>query len=250
MCKAVRVLAEQQMPNYRKPASFLIKETYPLPPYSTLIGLTHELCGWTGKNKGYRPMRVSVQGSSASVVSDYATNYAFGAIPLDRAALKVDNGDGKQSGIARMPRNYELLTDVTLLLHIIPEDRTLIDDLYKAFLDPPVYPSLGRYEDLLRIDSVEIVELGEAPEELSTKYDAYIPVETLEGSPNVFGTLYKLGKVFEYDTGKGRQEQPSKKARRVWKQSVMVRHVCPGTAIDGSNGVLYDEKHDEAVFLA
>lgn len=248
MLKAVRIFANQQMPNYRKPASFLIKESYPLPPYSSVIGLVHNMCGW----EKYRPMRISVQGSSASTVSDYATNYAFGAIPLERAQLEVDCGDGSRAGIVRMPRSYELLTDVELLLHIIPDDESLVDEICKALDYPSAYPSLGRHEDLLQIRDVRVIALSEAPESFTAKYDAYMPLDSIDPlfSQNITGTIYRLGKVFEYDDGKTRHATPTKKSSRVWKEVVMARHICAGLEISGSGGLLYDAKNESAVYPA
>ena len=43
MVKAIKLHITQQMPNYRKPASFMIKESYPLPPYSSVIGMAGHL---------------------------------------------------------------------------------------------------------------------------------------------------------------------------------------------------------------
>jgi len=216
MLKAVRVLARQQMPNYRKPSSFLIKESYPLPPYSSVIGLVHKICGFDS----YHPMRVSVQGSYSSTVSDYATNYAFGAVPLESAYLRVNCGGGRQVGVARMPRSYELLTDVRLMLHIIPEEEGLVSEILAAFTAPPVYPSLGRHEDLLQIEDVSIVELSSAPETVTTKYDAYVPSSSLDPfySKNIVGTIYRLGKIFELTTGKAEALHPPPKANGFGKR--------------------------------
>ena len=44
--KAVRLKLYQSMANYKKPTSFQLKETYPLPPYSTVIGMVHNLCNY------------------------------------------------------------------------------------------------------------------------------------------------------------------------------------------------------------
>lgn len=47
MERAIRVQCYQTLANYRKPSSFIIKETYPLPPYSTVLGMIHAICGFT-----------------------------------------------------------------------------------------------------------------------------------------------------------------------------------------------------------
>ena len=243
MLRAIRINALQQMPNYRKPASFIIKESYPLPPYSSVIGLIHTLCGWTGTNRGYRPMRVSIQGTHAGTVSDYATNYAFGSIPLERAALKVPLSNDKFDGVARMPRSYELLTDVELVLHIIPEDDALVEEIADAFKNPPVYPSLGRYEDVLQINTVEIVELESTQDRAVPRLEAYVPTSSIheENNENITGTIYRLGKVFDYE---------GKDKMRVWKESVMVRHICANKGITPARDVYIDTNFDEAVFPA
>lgn len=248
MLKAVRVLARQQMPNYRKPSSFLIKESYPLPPYSSVIGLVHKLCGFDS----YQPMQVSVQGCYASITSDYATNYAFGAVPLERAQLCVNCEEGKKVGVARMPRSYELLTDVALLLHIIPEEEWLVSEILAAFTAPPIYPSLGRHEDLLQIEEASIVELSSAPETVTTKFDAYVPSSSLDPfySKSIVGTIYRLGKLFEYDNGKSRGPTSSPKSKRVWKETVSAYHICSNVVLRGYDGILYDNLYHDVVFPA
>ncbi len=71
--KAIRVKLSQDMVNYRKPTSFQLKETYPLPPPSTVIGMTHYLCDFTE----YNEMDVSIQGKYHSKVNDLYTRYEF-----------------------------------------------------------------------------------------------------------------------------------------------------------------------------
>ena len=46
MHRAIRLDCFQNLVNYRKPSSFIIKETYPLPPYSTVSGMIHAACGF------------------------------------------------------------------------------------------------------------------------------------------------------------------------------------------------------------
>ena len=60
MMKAIRLHCFQNLANYKKPSSFIIKETYPLPPYSTVIGMIHAACGF----KRYHRMKLSIQGTN------------------------------------------------------------------------------------------------------------------------------------------------------------------------------------------
>lgn len=230
------------MPNYRKPASFMIKETYPLPPYSSIIGMIHTACGWTSKGS-YHQMKVSVQGTYASTVSDYATNYVFGiAYDPTRHQKKVNVGDGKFDGISIIPRSYELLTDVELIIHIVPEDEANLEIIAEALRNPPVYLSLGRYEDLVSIDDVSIVDLERCTEGILT-HDTYIPDSCIDIEENMkmAGTIYRINKVFKI-TGSG------KKKTRSWIETVRVHHACKDTMVTSEN--MYIDQSKDLVFLA
>lgn len=67
MERAIRIDCFQNLANYRKPSSFIIKESYPLPPYSTVIGMIHAISGFDS----YHKMQVSIQGENAGSVSEY-----------------------------------------------------------------------------------------------------------------------------------------------------------------------------------
>lgn len=230
------------MPNYRKPASFMIKETYPLPPYSSIIGMIHAACGWTSKD-AYHPMKISVQGTYASIVSDYATNYVFGSSYMaDRHQKKIEIDDGKYDGLYIIPRSYELLTDVELVIHIMPEDETLLEEIVTGLTNPPVYLSLGRYEDLVTIEKIAIVDLEKCTAGILT-HDAYIPDSCidLEENMNLTGTTYRINKIFKI-SGKG------KKRTRTWVETVRVYHAGKDTPI--SSEKMYVDQEKDLVFLA
>jgi CRISPR-associated protein Cas5t len=202
--QAVRLRLSQDLVNYKKPTSFQLKETYPLPPYSTVIGMVHHLCRYTQ----YQPMQVSIQGKYFSKVNDLYTRYEFknaAAYEAGRHQLQV-GGYGVGQGVA----TAELLADVELLLHIVPEEPALAEEIYAAFKTPWEYPSLGRREDLVTIDEVKIVELFD--KELENKitapedYYAYVPAALLEDEkvnlthhrPGIVpGTRYRLPKNYE-----------------------------------------------------
>lgn len=86
--KAIRLEIYQQTANYRIPNSCFFRESYPLPPYSTVIGMIHNLCGYTE----YHPMYVSVQGSFASTTSDLFTRYEFGNSKFDEKRHQFNVG--------------------------------------------------------------------------------------------------------------------------------------------------------------
>lgn len=198
---AVRIIAYQNMASYRVPSSWAIKESYPLPPYSSVIGMVHAACGF----QNYVPMQVSIQGTCQSHVSELYTRYEFKPdtkYEEGRHQLCLQNGD-KKLGMNRGVAPIELLVDVYLILHIIPEDESMVSVIAEGMLHPKNYLSLGRHEDLIRIDAVDICELKktELEDSLVMPYDAYIPVDERErlGFAS-YATVYKLHKNYTIDS--------------------------------------------------
>lgn len=191
--KAIKVKLKQDLVNYRKPTSFTLKETYPLPPYSTVIGMIHYICGFTE----YNEMKVSVQGMYDSRVNDLSTKAMFSLNKRceDRHTYNVE-GYGLTKGVG----NIELLSNVELVLHIVPDNQELVDVIFKSLLLPSEYISLGRREDLAVIEYVKIVDVEntELEEDYITPYDSYIPDEMFdEDSISAKCTVYNLCKSYK-----------------------------------------------------
>lgn len=243
--KAIRIEGYQNLVNYRKPTSFQLKETFPLPPYSTVIGMIHSVCGFTD----YKEMKVSVQGSNYSKVNDLWTRYEFAGAKYEdgRHNVKLHSKKlDKNIGIIRGVSTVELLIDVKLIIHIVPEEAKLIKQIYSSLLLPPEFLSLGRREDLLRIDNVNIVELTEekVSENNSLLYDAYIPIdfykEKMKGSS---GSIYPINKVYRL------VELKKNNFVRQWER-VKVIHVAKGAVnLKNCQSILRDDLGN-TVFLA
>ena len=204
--KAIKLKLYQNMVNYKVPTSFQLKESYPLPPYSTVIGMVHFLCDF----KEYKPMKISISGNYFSKVNDLYTRYEFkngNPFEMGRHQLNV-NGYGINRGVA----TAELLVDVNLTIHIIPEDQSeeFLDIIFEAFKYPREYPSLGRREDIVLIRDVKIVDVEKKKleKDLSNGEDdfAYIPVNFIQeklvnygdkkNGMNIYGTRYELTKNY------------------------------------------------------
>jgi len=203
MKRAVRIKLNQDLVNYKNPTSFQLKETYPLPPFSTVIGMVHNLCGYDE----YKAMKVSVQGRYISKTNDLYTRYEFkNGMKYDETRHQLKVGE---FGVSRGIATAELLVDVELLIHIIPEEDSLIEEIEKAFKYPREYPSLGRREDLVTIEEVKIVSVRrEVPKKSirgESSYGAYIPLEIIDSikmknsiqGVKYTGTRYKLNKNYE-----------------------------------------------------
>ncbi|MCI6693540.1 MAG: type I-B CRISPR-associated protein Cas5b [Clostridium sp.] len=203
MERAVRIKLTQDLVNYKNPTSFQLKETYPLPPFSTVIGMVHSLCGYDE----YKSMKVSIQGKSVSKTNDLYTRYEFkNGMKYDETRHQLKVGE---FGVSRGVSTAELLVDVELLIHIIPENDSLIEEIEEAFKYPREYPSLGRREDLLTIEEVKVVSIRKEVPIKSIKghssYAAYIPLEIIDSvkmknsiqGVKYTGTRYKLNKNYE-----------------------------------------------------
>lgn len=67
-------------------------------------------------------------------------------------------------------QQLKLLVDLELLLHIIPEDPSLVPIIEKAFREPIEFPSLGRREDIATIQKVEVVDVEKRQPKKAQKY--------------------------------------------------------------------------------
>lgn len=235
--KAIKLVCYQNMANYKKPASIQVQESFKLPPYSTVIGMIHKACGFAE----YKPMQISIQGNTKSSVSDMYTRYFFGiAYDPTRHQLCVKNEDGSMDGITRGLGYTEVIIDVELIIHIKVEDETLHDIILEKLKKPDIYPSLGRHEDILRIDKVDIVELDDT-DETSMKYDAYIPISILNKGDRVTGTVYNLNKVFGIN---------EKTNIRYWKEKVKVKYVKKGQELYFNEPIKKEKNSGLGIFFA
>lgn len=199
--KAIRLRVYQNLVNYKKPTSFQLKETYPLPPYSTVCGMVHSICGF----EEYVPMQISVQGKHYSKVNDLYTRYEFAGAAFEEGRHNVkmkstEDDEDKYYGAIRGVATAELLVDVELIIHIMPEDQKFVDIIYNSLMNPKEYISLGRREDIVRVDEVKIVSIEDSITEKATtlEMDAYIPVDMFgKRGLKTSATIYTLTKKYD-----------------------------------------------------
>lgn len=236
MHRAIRLDCFQNLVNYRKPSSFIIKETYPLPPYSTVSGMIHAACGF----KEYHKMKLSIQGDNKGTISDLYTRYSFSAgARYEEGRHQICVKDGGNYGIFKGIANVELLCECRLIIHIVPEDEADFEIIYQALKNPPTYLSLGRYEDIIDIRDVRIVSLKE-DEEVLTNHDMYIPVSYMGEEP-VEATVYTLNKEYEITKQGLRRWKSEKEGGRV-KAYYCPPHKC-------LEGAYVDDTDDEDVVI-
>lgn len=233
--KAIRIIAYQNMVSYRKPTSFILKESFPLPPYSTVIGMVHAACGFTQ----YEAMDVSIQGLHHASATELYTKYEFGKATKYEAGrhnIKLEAEDGSL-GMIRGMGNIELLVDVELLIYIRPYNPDSLEYIVSKLRKPDVYLALGRHEDLLRIDSVGLVELKEEELKETTffPYDSYVPIAYEQSLPaksfQGTGSIFNLTKEFYIDARTG---------MRKWKPPVLARYAVKNSVLKQGLIVIQD----------
>jgi CRISPR-associated protein Cas5t len=196
MERAIRIECFQNLVNYRKPSSFIIKESYPLPPYSTVLGMIHVACGY----ENFHQMKVSIQGTNAGSVSELYTRYSFSGKTMEKDREndywgRVKDSD-KEYGIYRGVANVELICNNSMVIHVAPSDEDF-EKVYNSLINPPRYLSLGRYEDILDIRKVEVVGVHKADDEIDSKMDIYIPVNSNVDVGGKMATIYTLTREYE-----------------------------------------------------
>lgn len=160
--KAVLIESYLEMAQFKPPICHgTLELTYPLPPFSTVIGMVHRLCRW----KTYHPMDVSVCGSGHPNNHTIEKRWKGGCVSgketeefKNRFPVRVKSGE-KYVGWVSVPVTSYFVSDLHLRIHIAPEKDEDLDTIYQSLYYPFEFPSLGRHEDLMRIDKVEIVDI-------------------------------------------------------------------------------------------
>lgn len=122
-------------------------------------------------------MNISVQGKYDSIFSNYQTLRMF---------------KGKDQ-VTSMPRNVHQLLNVELIIHVLAEDE-VIEKIYENVVTGKETFTLGRNEDMVRVDSIKIIKKPELSEGMINRYNAYVP-EHLDNS--ISGIQYRLNTKYE-----------------------------------------------------
>lgn len=204
---------------FKTPFSVKGIETYPLPPYSTIIGLLYTTLGrkWQGET-----FRLSVQGSYESIFRDY---------------VRFRKYNTKDKALESLPIEVPILFNLTLTVHISGEYDLLIE-FERALKNPSVYIYLSGGEYPVKVESVGFVEL----EEKSVGYyelskSAFVPAEVYKRLiVNPSGILYLIPAFL-------------KKGSRIREHEwVEVYYLQKGTVIERSK-ILMDKERGLPVWL-
>ncbi|MEG1805214.1 MAG: CRISPR-associated protein Cas5 [Clostridia bacterium] len=240
MDKVIKIVCSQTTANYRKPTAIDIQESFYLPPYSTVIGMIHKACDFSS----YRAMKVSIQGSYASSFTDMYIRYFLDpSFENGRHQFFTTREDGGRGGITRSLGYAETLSDIKLVIHVVCDDEKDTESVIDGLKNPKTYLSLGRHEDLLCIESVELVDVIQV-NEVKLAMDTYVPMDIYKRSikseePDNEGVILNLNKVFDRTSG-----------YRVWEKK-RVKYLTSGGHFSADSNEFLREKDSEiGIYLA
>lgn len=219
--KAFRIVLRQTSANYRKPECVDNKMTYPLPPFSTVIGALHKACGYTE----YHPMDISIQGRYESMHREPYTDHCFlNSLQNDRGILvKMKNGEMLSNAFdkvafAKKPQGSDFRKNITIQIcneELLEEYRQLKDlnDEISEFKKNRLTPVLNHIKKRKKAlaekrkkakaegHSCESViqreqELKEFEKEIKERFEEYV-YENYTNPISYFRTLTKSLKFYE-----------------------------------------------------
>lgn len=230
--KVLKLKLFQETACYKKPFAMKITETYPLPPYSTVSGLIHKILGVSE----YIPLKISIQGSYESIFNNYQTTYFY----------KKDNT------ITSMPMNSHMLLNINLIIHIGAEE-DILTNIYDKLTSFDEHLSLGRKEDLVRIDDIYFTEVEDFEvdfreidednfekkelKKYEIKMPIYIPKFKLDDD-RLSGISFRLNNYYTNDAKKDK--------KRIWTK-IDTYYIEKGNFINYGN--IYLDKEKDLVYF-
>lgn len=185
--KALKIKVYLQFSNFRKPLSYGFIDTYPLPPHSTIKGWLHKILD----AKEYKPMALSIQGRYTSVVFDLQKILLFDR--KDRGTYLPDFNSSLKSSITYVANIF----DLNLIIHVLSEGSILANIVNNIYND---FQSIGRHEDIARIDEVNFVEIDKKSISLKSSYRIKNGIYLKKDTANRFnlrGINYRIN--YKYD---------------------------------------------------
>jgi len=163
--KVLKLKIFQPTAHYRIPFTFARKHTYPIPPYSTVIGL---ICNVLGIERQDGEFEILKNGLSLAIYGKYKFlnreyvwlrtlskeehNRRFG-YPENRIIDQMPEHPGGQ-----IPTRIDVLENVNLLIYIKHEDEKFLERMKNAFENPEqriYHLHLGRAEDLVVFEGID-----------------------------------------------------------------------------------------------
>ncbi|PAQ15686.1 type I-B CRISPR-associated protein Cas5 [Bacillaceae bacterium SAOS 7] len=226
--KVLRLKLFQETACYKKPYSQKVSETYPLPPFSTVKGMLHAVLD----AQSFIPMKLCIQGEYDTIIRDYQTHYFFKKDKTQEFALTTDGlGISRELvDITTMPIYRHLLYGVHLTIFVQAEE-SVLEQLQEKICSS-FHLSLGRWEDLVRVDEGQLIELEEV-EDADLTLNAFVPTQFVSDESYI---PYRLNWTYRIIDGV-----------RVWDK-IEAGYMQKGKALEADEGLWIDDE-ETAVFF-
>lgn len=234
--KAVRIKLYQNMVNYRRELSYGYVQTYPLPTPSMVKGMAHAILNLDS----YHSLKISIQGSYASVVTNMQKVYKFDRDRASRPNNPYDLVVGNSKKTATHGVMFvDEIVDIELLLHVSFDEEYLSEQLLEAVRQKTVI--LGRNEDIARVDfeGTSLVDILPSDNGYRLPYNMYLNPEICRNE-QLEGTYYRLPFYYE--------PVSSFNDKRIFKYTDAV-YIAKGNKLEDSE-VLVDSDGNLVSFLS
>lgn len=183
--KALKVKIFQPTAHYRMPFTYQRRHTYPIPPYSTIIGFLCNMLGiYYQGNEHFdklKDCKLSISGRFDIKLTEYiwfrnlsksAHEKYFGS-----TAIREKNGEINHIG-GQSPMRIDVLENMYLNIHITSEDVSFLEEL-KTNLSNPLNRletvHIGRAEDWIVYESIEMVDLSTESKDKNYNHFFWVP---------------------------------------------------------------------------
>jgi CRISPR-associated protein Cas5t len=256
--KALLIKIYQPTAHYRMPFTYQRRHTYPIPPYSTVIGF---LCNMLGidyqggtKYEQLKKCKLSVSGCFEQKLTEYIwfRNLSKGSHEKYFGSTESREKNGEINNIGgQSPMRIDVLENMHLNIHLAGNEN-FIQEL-EEYLHNPVNRletvHLGRAEDWLVFESIQLVELKKSEKDKNYNHFFWIPQhieidETVDfdfnNAEGLFFNLPVFATIKDYDKTNNRYAE---------RRFSYMRSKLNDGAITGME-YLYDEKSGIPVFFA
>jgi len=211
MIHSLRIKIYQPTAHFRLPFAYQRRHTYPLPPYSTVIGFLCNLLGIDYKGNDIfeklKSCKLSVSGRFGTKTTEYiwfrnlskeAHIKYFGTVNN-----RTKNGEVQHIG-GQSPMRIDVLDDNELYIHIAQEDnKTDFLEYIKENLYNPINRlevlHLGRAEDWVVFKDVDIVKLNICDKHKNYRHFFWIPRENWQSERELEGTSFDKAEGLFYN---------------------------------------------------
>ncbi|WP_310604843.1 CRISPR-associated protein Cas5 [Anaerosporobacter sp.] len=179
--EALRIHLTQTSANYRREETINNKMTYPLPPFSTVIGALHNICNF----KEYHPMDISIQGDYKSLNKEAYTDYCFLNTTQDDRGILV-----KMANPSMLSTGYSVVAHAIKSqgnsfrngITISVEDKELLQEFrdLKDLNDKIAELKKGRFTKCMNLLKKRKKSLANKKKSFDKKSDMYLTVEARE----------------------------------------------------------------------